>query len=71
MGTNQNSVQRAVVLGVAVVGAGLHSTLDALVCMTVHVHFLLHFGFGFSMAWTAKNHTLLFLSVYVTLFISL
>jgi hypothetical protein len=41
MGANQNPVQRAVVLGVAVIGAGFDGTFDALVCMTVHKNFLL------------------------------
>ena len=41
MGTYQNAVQRAVVLAVAVVSAGLHGTFDALVCIAVHNSFLL------------------------------
>ena len=36
VGTHQNLVQGAVVLVAAVMGALLDSTLDALVCMTVH-----------------------------------
>ena len=54
MGTNHNAVQRAVVLSIAVVCAGLDGTFDALVCMAVHIHFLLHFGFGNSMAGLQK-----------------
>ena len=41
MGTNQNAVQRAVVLGIAMVGAGLNGTFDALVCVAIHFVFLL------------------------------
>ena len=41
MGTHQNPLQRAVVLLAAMVGAGLHSAVDALVGMTVHIPFLL------------------------------
>ena len=44
MGTHQNLVQRAVIFTVAVVGAGLDGAFDALVCMTIHIHFLLLFG---------------------------
>lgn len=36
-----DSLQRAVVVGVAVVRTGLHSAGDALVGMLVHDHFLL------------------------------
>ena len=46
MGTHQNPVQRAVVLGIAVVSAGLDGAFDALVCMTVHKKNLLLFGTG-------------------------
>ena len=41
MGTHQDAVQRAVVLGVAVIGAGLDGAFNALVGMAVHVRFLL------------------------------
>ena len=41
VGAHQNPVQGAVVLAVAVVGAGLNGAFDALVCMAVHVEFLL------------------------------
>ena len=41
MGTHQNLVQRAVVFGIAVIGAGLDGAFDALVCIAVHIHFLL------------------------------
>ena len=50
MGTHQNPVQRAVVLMVAVVSAGLDSAFDALVCIAVHIVFLLQNGFGHSIA---------------------
>ena len=49
MSTHQDAIQRAVVLALAVVGALLDSTLDALVGMTVHSSSLLFFGFGNSM----------------------
>ena len=41
VGTHQNLVQRAVVFGVTVIGAGLDGTFDALVCIAVHIRFLL------------------------------
>ena len=41
VGTHQNLVQRAVVFVVAVIGAGLDGAFDALVCIAVHIHFLL------------------------------
>ena len=41
MGTNQNSVQRAVVLVVTVISTLLNGTFDALVCIAVHSSFLL------------------------------
>jgi hypothetical protein len=44
MSTNHDAIQRAVVLGVAVMGAGLDGAFDALVSMAVHTHFLLCFG---------------------------
>lgn len=49
MGAHQNPVQRAVVLGVAVVGAGLDGTFDALVCVVFHFIFLLLIGYNASM----------------------
>ena len=41
MGAHQNPVQRAVVLTVAMVCAGLNSTLDTLVCIVIHYEILL------------------------------
>ena len=41
MGTNQNTIQRAVVLTVTVICAGLNGAFDALVCIVVHSYFLL------------------------------
>ncbi len=41
VGTYQNPVQCTVVGISAVMCALLHGTLDALICMTIHVHFLL------------------------------
>ena len=50
VGAYQNAVQRAVVLSITVVCAGLDGTLDALVSMAIHIHFLLFIGFRISMA---------------------
>ena len=41
MGAHQDPVQRAVVLVLAVVCALLDGALDALICMVVHIDFLL------------------------------
>ena len=45
VGTHLNVIQRAVVLGIAVVRAGLDGTLNALIGFAVHSWFLLCFGF--------------------------
>ena len=50
MGTHQDTVQRAVVLIVAVISAGLNGAFDALVCIVVHKNSLLLFRFRHSMA---------------------
>ena len=50
VGAHQDAVQGAVVLGVAVIGAGLDGAFDALVGMAVHVLFLLFVWYGLSMA---------------------
>ena len=55
VGTHQNPVQRAVILTVAVVGALLNGTFDTLVCMAVHIEFLLFSGFCASMARGEKT----------------
>ena len=65
MGTHQDSVQRAVVLAVAVVGAGLNGAFNALICMAVHGHFLLFVWYGISMAHrqeTKRGKNFLFLA---------
>jgi hypothetical protein len=54
VGAHQNAVQGAVVLGVAVVGAGLDGAFDALVGMTVHSCILLFVWYGISMTATKK-----------------
>ena len=41
MGTHQDAVQRAVVLGAAVVDTLVHGAFNALICVTVHAKFLL------------------------------
>ena len=55
MGAYQNAVQRAVVLGVAVVSALLNGALDALIGMTVHGMFLLFMIYGLSMRSWGKS----------------
>ena len=50
VGAHQNPVQGAVVLGVAVVSAGLDGAFNALVCMTVHNFFPPFVWYGLSMA---------------------
>ena len=54
VGAHQNPVQGAVVLGVAVVSAGLDGAFNALVCMAVHSCFLLFVWYGLSMARNKK-----------------
>ena len=49
MGTHQDAIQAAVVLGVAVISALLNSALDALVGTTVHDQFLLLLDYGLIM----------------------
>ena len=49
MCAHQNAVQRAVVFGIAVVSALLNGAFNALVCLVIHVAFLLLIRFGFSM----------------------
>ena len=41
MGAHQNLVQRAIVFAVAVISAGLDGTFNTLVCVAVHILFLL------------------------------
>jgi hypothetical protein len=49
VGADHDPIQRAIVLGIAVMGAGLNGAFDALIGMAVHTYFLLCFGFGNSM----------------------
>ena len=64
MGAHQNTVQGAVVLAVAMIGTLLNGTLDTLICMAVHVRFLLLFEFRLSMAAHIKmKHGNVFLFV--------
>ena len=49
MGAHLNVLQRAVVLGVTVIGALLNGAGDALVCVAIHILFLLLIGFCASM----------------------
>ena len=49
VGTHQDAVQGAVILVATMVGALLDSTLDALVCMTVHRKASFEIGFCSSM----------------------
>ena len=55
--THQNTVQRAVVLGIAMVCAGLNGAFDALIGIVVHVFFLLFVGFVASMTRAEKNES--------------
>ena len=64
VGTHQNTVQRAVVLAVTVICTLLDGALNALVCVTIHMIFLLCCGFSFSMtAQAQKKHGKVFLFV--------
>ena len=49
VGAHHNAVQRAVVFGVAVIGAGLDGAFDALVCMAIHNDILLFVWYSLSM----------------------
>ena len=53
MGANQDLVQRTVVLSLAMMSALLNGALNALVCMTIHIHFLLLVDFMDSMLASA------------------
>ena len=58
VGAHQDADQRAVVLGVAVISAGLDGTLNTLVCVAVHIHFLLLLDYGLIMRFLRKSiHT--------------
>ena len=50
MGAHQDLVQGAVVLVLTVVSAGLDGAFDALVCMAVHIEFLLLIWYAVSMS---------------------
>ena len=54
MGTHQDLVQGAVVLVLTVVSAGLDGAFNALVCMAVHIEFLLLIWYVTSMAINVK-----------------
>ena len=54
VGTNQNAFQRAVVLGVALVSAGLDGAFGTLVGIAVHCDILLFFEIGVSMAGSRR-----------------
>jgi hypothetical membrane protein len=55
VGTHQNPVQGAVILAVAMIGAGLDGAFNALVCMAVHSCILLFILYGISMALIRKS----------------
>ncbi len=55
MGAHQNPVQRAVVLGIAVISTGLNGTFDALVGIIIHKNASFYIGFGNSMAGGKEN----------------
>ena len=55
MGTNQNAIQRAVVLAVTMICAGLDGAFDALICIAVHDFSPPSFGFTSSMAHKCRK----------------
>ena len=55
MGAHHDLIQGAVVLMVAVVGAGAHGAFDGLVGVTVHKKASFEFGSGNSMCTLVKN----------------
>ena len=55
MGANQDPLQGAVIGILAVMGTLLNSTLNALVCMTIHGIILLFFVMGLAYPKTAKT----------------
>ena len=55
MGADQNTVQRAVVFAVAVMRTLLNGTFDTLVCLAVHVWFLLFFDSGIVLPEKQEN----------------
>ena len=57
VGAYQDAVQRAIVLGIAVISALLNGAFDALVGIAVHVLFLLCFGLRSYCAPFSENHT--------------
>ena len=64
MGTHQDLIQGAVVLVLAVVSAGLDGAFDALVCMAIHIEFLLLIWYVTSMTPKSKpNHGNTFLLI--------
>ena len=50
VGAHHNPIQRTVVLSITVVSAGLNGAFDTLVCVVVHIFFLLLIGYGISMS---------------------
>ena len=55
MGADHDTVQRAIVLGVAVISALLHSAFNALVGMTIHGVFLLLLNYSVSIRLFQKT----------------
>ena len=69
VGTHQDLVQGAVVLVLTVVGAGLDDAFDALVCMAIHIEFLLLIWYVNSMTSNAKaTHGNTFLLIAIVSF---
>ena len=58
VGAHQNAIQRAVVLGVAVVSALLYGAFNALVGMTIHGQFLLFVWCRSSMDIFTRNYSI-------------
>ena len=66
MGAHQDSIQGAVVFGIAVVSALLNGAFDALICVAIHNVLPPSFEFGFSMAFPmGKNRGKIFLFIAI------
>ena len=69
MGTNQDPIQGAVVFMIAVVGALLNGTFDALVCVAAHACILLFYDYSFSMAFDGginRGKVFLFIAFFIS-----
>ncbi len=55
MGADQDAIQGTVVFRIAVISTLLNGAFDALVCLVIHVLFLLLIGFWISMSMAVKE----------------